>query len=445
MKQLRIKANSLLSRYVPEQRIYFRTESSTRYLRMSPLMQTVAGGFTAVFVSWAIIATAALTIDMISADSDKTQTKVLQRFYEARLNELSDERDTRAIEAQKAQQRFYVALDQISLQQSELLQAEEERRELATGLKIMQRKLQTAIKERDVAEKQSDTMLAELQAVTGSLNTKLGTASDTEDTLNLLSTALNETVQERDTIAKDRITLKQHVNDLEFDAKIREERNNRIFTRLEEAVTVSLSPLEKVFKRSGLSTDTLLKEVRRGYSGTGGPLTPLSVSTKGTPDYEESERVNGLLKQMDRINLMQMAAARMPLGVPVKGRFRYSSGYGMRSDPKSGGRRMHNGRDMAGQRGTPIVASGDGVVTFAGRQSGYGNLIKIRHPLGFETRYAHLNKIRVKSGQRVSRGQRIGDMGTTGRSTGVHLHYEIRIGGKPVNPLTYMKAAQDVF
>ena len=81
----------------------------------------------------------------------------------------------------------------------------------------------------------------------------------------------------------------------------------------------------------------------------------------------------------------------------------------------------------------------------AGRQSAYGKLIKIQHEFGFETRYAHLSKIRVKVGQRVSRGERIGDMGNTGRSTGPHLHYEIRLGGTAVNPMKYIKAARDVF
>ena len=85
------------------------------------------------------------------------------------------------------------------------------------------------------------------------------------------------------------------------------------------------------------------------------------------------------------------------------------------------------------------------MVTFAGRQSGYGNLIKIKHEFGIETRYAHLSRIRVKVGQRVSRGDRIGDMGNTGRSTGTHLHYEVRVGGKAVNPMTYIKAARNVF
>ena len=106
---------------------------------------------------------------------------------------------------------------------------------------------------------------------------------------------------------------------------------------------------------------------------------------------------------------------------------------------------MHAGVDFAGARGTPIYATADGVVTHAGWQSGYGRLVKIQHQFGIETRYAHQSKIRVKVGQRVSRGQRIGDMGNTGRSTGTHLHYEVRVGGKAVNPMIYIKAANDVF
>jgi murein DD-endopeptidase MepM/ murein hydrolase activator NlpD len=106
---------------------------------------------------------------------------------------------------------------------------------------------------------------------------------------------------------------------------------------------------------------------------------------------------------------------------------------------------MHEGHDWAGATGTPIHATADGVVVHAGRQSGYGNLVKIKHDFGFETRYAHLSRIRVNVGERVSRGERIGDMGNTGRSTGTHLHYEIRIGGAAINPMKYIKAARDVF
>ena len=84
-------------------------------------------------------------------------------------------------------------------------------------------------------------------------------------------------------------------------------------------------------------------------------------------------------------------------------------------------------------------------MTHAGWESGYGNLVTIRHEFGLETRYGHLSKVRASVGQKVSRGDRIGDMGNTGRSTGTHLHYEVRVNGKAVNPMTYIKAASNVF
>lgn len=139
------------------------------------------------------------------------------------------------------------------------------------------------------------------------------------------------------------------------------------------------------------------------------------------------------------MNRYRIAVEKMPLAMPVQSSFRYSSTFGRRWG------RMHEGIDLAAPVGTAIHATGDGVVTFAGWQRGYGNLIKIKHELGTETRYGHLSKIRVKVGQKVSRGSRIGDMGNTGRSTGPHLHYEVRVNGRAVDPMSFIKAAQNVF
>ena len=100
---------------------------------------------------------------------------------------------------------------------------------------------------------------------------------------------------------------------------------------------------------------------------------------------------------------------------------------------------------MAGDYGAPIYTTADGVVTYAGWENGYGRLVKVQHAFGIETRYGHMSQIRVEVGQKVSRGDRIGDMGNSGRSTGTHLHYEIRIGGSAINPMTFIKAATNVF
>lgn len=217
-------------------------------------------------------------------------------------------------------------------------------------------------------------------------------------------------------------------------------RNDEIFAQLEDAVEMSVKPLDEMFQNVGVDGEKLLETVREGYSGHGGPLTPMGYSTRGNAEISESEaRAQEIVVSLDKVNRYRIAVSKLPLAMPVKSAFRYTSGFG----PRWG--RKHEGIDMAGPVSTPIYATGDGVVIYAGWQSGYGNLIKIKHELGTETRYGHLSKIRVKVGQKVSRNSLIGDMGNTGRSTGPHLHYEVRVDGKAVNPMSFIKAAENVF
>ena len=113
-----------------------------------------------------------------------------------------------------------------------------------------------------------------------------------------------------------------------------------------------------------------------------------------------------------------------------------SSGFGWRDDPIRHTRKWHSGADLKGKHGTPVAAAGDGVVTFTGRYYGYGNMITIDHGGGVITAYAHLRKMLVKPGMVISAGQQIGEVGSTGRATGPHLHFEVRLEGRPVDPGT---------
>lgn len=119
---------------------------------------------------------------------------------------------------------------------------------------------------------------------------------------------------------------------------------------------------------------------------------------------------------------------------------RVSSGFGARADPLHGRRATHRGVDMPGAAGTLIVAAAEGIVRVAGRRGRYGELVEVAHPDGTTTRYAHLSRILVRSGEAVAQGQVIGRMGSTGRSTGSHLHFEYRINGAAVDPLRYVAA-----
>ena len=119
-----------------------------------------------------------------------------------------------------------------------------------------------------------------------------------------------------------------------------------------------------------------------------------------------------------------------------------SSGYGWREDPKNKRQKFHHGSDYRGKPGTPILAAGTGTVVFAGRRGGYGNVIFVDHGNGVITRYAHLRRIEAKKGSTVTAGERIGQLGSTGRTTGPHLHFEVRLDGRSVDPNTALAVAE---
>ena len=123
---------------------------------------------------------------------------------------------------------------------------------------------------------------------------------------------------------------------------------------------------------------------------------------------------------------------------------RTASGYGYRNDPIYHVRRFHHGMDFTCDTGTPVYATGNGKVVYAKWKTGYGNLVEIDHGYGYKTRYAHLSKILVKEGQQVVRSEEIGLAGSTGKSTGPHVHYEVWIGNKDVNPINYYFMDLDV-
>ncbi len=420
-----------LERRFPERRVFLRSDTDTRFIRLRPGTQFLGFVGSATIVAWAIIATSILLMDSIGSGNFREQAKRDQETYERRLNALSSERDSRAEEALAAQERFNAALGQISVMQSQLLASETRRREFETGIEVIQAKLRDAIRERETARDQLASLTEDGQSPL--------TQQGEDPALNFLTTALEDTAAERDQVVADAQDALVQADKMRLEIRLMEDKNEQIFRQLEEAMTVSVKPLDKMFRNAGMNPDRILNEVRKGYSGQGGPMMPLSFSTRGEVPSEDTQRANRILGDMDELNLYRIAAQKAPFASPVKSAFRFTSGFGYRWG------RMHKGTDFAAPHGTPIYSTADGVVVHAGWLAGYGKLIKIQHQFGLETRYAHLSKIRVKVGQRVSRGDRIGDMGNTGRSTGTHLHYEVRVGGKAVNPMIYIKAANDVF
>ncbi len=194
---------------------------------------------------------------------------------------------------------------------------------------------------------------------------------------------------------------------------------------------------EGAIREFGLNPDQLAREAKQGM---GGPFIPF-FGKKQKPVRDP--RFTRMLTALERMEAMEMALAGIPTSMPAAAGL-MSSGFGYRSDPFNGSGAMHAGLDFKGPIGTPILAAADGKITFAGWQGGYGNCIEITHANGLVTRYAHLSGFTASLGQDVKRGVQIGRMGSTGRSTGSHLHFEVRINGSAINPLKFLEANPDV-
>ena len=439
------RINLTLERHFPEQRLFLKSDATTRFIRLRPMTQAIGAGVAVVALGWIVFATAILMMDFINSGSSRDQVLRQTALYEERLSALSDDRDLRVAEAAGAQERFNLALKQVSAMQERLLASEDSRRELETGIDVIQNTLRRTIKERDLARDDSARMTVALAAQTGVTNSDAGRIRDTEVTLEMITSALSDTARERDAQQAEVAKAELATADLARRKAELEARNAVIFAKLEEALTISVDPLDKMFRAAGVDPDQLLEAVRSGYSGQGGPLSPISFSTMGLSGSPDETRANAILAGLDTINLYRLAAFKLPFAMPLKTPFRNTSSFGRRSDPFNGSGRMHEGEDFAGDYGSPIYAPADGTISFAGWSSGYGRLVKIKHAYGIETRYGHLSQIRVEVGQKVSRDERIGDMGNSGRSTGTHLHYEVRINGSAVNPMTFIRAANNVF
>jgi murein DD-endopeptidase MepM/ murein hydrolase activator NlpD len=192
-----------------------------------------------------------------------------------------------------------------------------------------------------------------------------------------------------------------------------------------EALEARYELTAEELKKLGLTTP------RIGAVGVGGPYEPAKASD---PTFK------ALFNSWKKLDQLQDSVIAVPSDKPVK-TAAFTSSFGVRSDPFRGSAAMHAGIDLAGPVGTPIYATADGTVTDAAWNSGgYGNLVKLHHGRGIETRYGHLSQILVRPGQQVKRGDMIARMGSTGRSTGSHLHYEVRIDGRAVNPIPFMKS-----
>ena len=211
---------------------------------------------------------------------------------------------------------------------------------------------------------------------------------------------------------------------------------NRAVQQVADAAGARISETQSRLNGLGLDAAPVVTENKRN-GGQGGPFIPLRA------DEDSDGSIGSMIRKVQYWVGMKAALQRLPLAEPIHGAYEFNSGFGARNDPLNNRTGIHEGIDLGAQIGTPVYATGTGIVAATGVRSRYGLTIDIDHDSGVSTRYAHLSRIKVQPGQKVTRATIIGLVGNTGRSTGPHLHYEVRLNNVPRDPLKFISAGRD--
>jgi murein DD-endopeptidase MepM/ murein hydrolase activator NlpD len=258
-----------------------------------------------------------------------------------------------------------------------------------------------------------------------------------------LEAKLAATTSERDELRRTERGLRWRVGMLETRLAEMRESVNVEAGRMREWVARQVSALEGVLATSGVDVDRLLRRVGRLSSGQGGPLEPVPPprGVRGAAAAGAVAFQPALSREFSRLSAVHAVLQAMPLVPPMR-TYRQTSEFGVRRDPITGRRALHTGLDFGGPYGARVLATAPGRVVSAGRAGAYGIMVEVDHGMGIHTRFGHLKEALVKPGDRVALHDPVGVMGSTGRSTGEHLHYEVRVDGVAYDPADFLEAGR---
>jgi murein DD-endopeptidase MepM/ murein hydrolase activator NlpD len=420
------------ARLVQERQLYFRSGSSYRSVIIGPRLQLMAW----LLLGLCVGGVALLGLGYMSAkDQVAGQAERIAALQEA----LDGNQDAREAEIERL--RGMVAdLETISDQQRETItHLTELQATLRKELEATQNEVAAVAQERDAARhglrdlregtREQEVVTSGLAAEKVSLAARMAA----------LEARLTTVTSERDLARRSEKGLRWRVDMLETKLTSLRSTAGAETSRLRAWIVSHVSALEGVLERSGLNVDRLIQKVDpRLSSGQGGPLVP-ALGKELAPPAVPSQP--GLAKDLSRLQRIHRLLTAVPLAAPMAN-YRLTSGFGVRRDPFTGRSAAHEGLDFGGASKARALATAPGRVVEAGHAGAYGIMVEIEHGLGIRTRYAHLSKALVRVGDRVTFHEPVGIMGSTGRSTAEHLHYEIRIDGRPLDPGNFLEAGR---
>jgi len=436
----RDRAVDIWEHLFPEREFYYRSQGQVRYASLGRISQTFIAASILAFFGWVAFASVFLIFKNEIIESKDQTIAQMQNSYE----DLSDRLDD-------TQERFSAIAGELEAKHKQLLDIVAHNAGLERNLGNLSRELKKVSSARDKALTKKRSLSQRLAKLEADLKTTTSTKNGLSTALDGAMSEVTDLKRQRDTTILTRDALSNHVDRLELRLSDIKASQQTLITRLHERTALNVSEMEEMIKLTGLNLDKLVSKAAPADTGKGGPFVKLDKSARTllTEQFDGmnvgfENSVSALEAHLGRWEALQNVVQRLPMTAPADSYY-LSSGYGRRKDPITKKWASHNGLDFAGHFKTRIRSTAAGVVTFAGRNGPYGRMVEISHGLGLKTRYGHLHRILVKKGQRVEFREKIGLMGSTGRSTGSHVHYEIIYRGKTKDPAKFLKAGRYVF
>jgi murein DD-endopeptidase MepM/ murein hydrolase activator NlpD len=468
-----------LHRTFPERQIYIRSDGRVQFFTFGPSLQATLAGLVLIFLGWVAFATVNVVFkDRIIAAKDN-RFQQMQSAYENRLADLQISYDELNGALVGAEDKFKATADALSAKQNAI-----------TGFLNRKNRLENAITAHNAGDTGAVTMAGAQQMVpardSGIASDSVGFSGAPPDMdenadsnlvvmpdpppaqprvqkssrasmldlkgmwkgLSKLASVLME--RRPPSLGQIRTAYAEHPMLKSLDSQTKRlaalsGTEAQLMADTQGALDSDVGLLRAAVKRTGINPDQFLRKVR-AVEGVGGPDVPLdNVHVQGAADRNFD---NAYLKAgavLAELTTLSSEMGHIPLAVPVTGvQFERSSGFGARIDPFTGRYAFHPGVDFAGPWGAPVASTAPGTVVFAGNRGGYGNMVEIDHGFGIHTRYGHLSRITVGVGSKVSKGSMVGKMGSTGRSTGPHVHYEVWYDNVVRNPNNFIEAGRHV-
>lgn len=467
--------------FVPRE-VFFRSGDRFHHLRITARTQKLAAAVSALAIGWTLYASGGYVVQHFVLSSKQAEIERQRLAYFDLLAEVGEyhEQFSRITQGLEENQAYLMSVLEKSPEgRKELAKAQDQLKDSATaharvviareGLRTKMQQFENDLREiagRNIAlQAQVDKMRTVIEAskaerdevdkARARLNQRLVEAereladADTrheamQDRVANLQEALRQANDTGAELDRQRDYLERRVAGLEQRLIDLRDAGQSVIGRLSEQTRLTTDMIEKTVEMTGLDVTALLEASPDGGLGQGGPFVPAADAAAFEPSLQLEASVSGLDQQLDRWSALQDIVRSLPLAAPLD-QYRISSRFGERHDPLNGRKAKHLGLDFAGPVGRPVYATAPGKVVFAGWRGRYGRVVEIDHGYGIRTRFAHLRKILVKAGQEVGNRDKIALLGSSGRSTGPHVHYEVRYKGQAQNPLKFLKAGNHVF